>query len=203
MGSSTRSTPAAPAEPLGERALVALARALTPLAAALLCVPAVRRRLRARALAAWSAEQAPLVVCYGNINRSPFAAELLRARTGRPVRSTGLYRAPGRPSPAASVACARALGVDLSGHRSSVLELRGAERGQALFVFDLENVARIAWRWPPALRRVRLLGALAEDGELIVPDPHGRGREALEQAFARIAEIVEELSGVVGGQAPR
>jgi protein-tyrosine-phosphatase len=84
-----------------------------------------------------------------------------------------------------------------------VLELRGAERGQALFVFDLENVARIAWRWPPALRRVRLLGALAEDGELIVPDPHGRGREALEQAFARIAEIVEELSGVVGGQAPR
>ena len=194
MSSSTRSTPPVPAESPGERALVALARALTPLAAALMGAPAVRRRLRARALAAWRADRAPLLVCYGNINRSPFAAQLARARTGRRVDSSGLYRASGRSAPPASVACARTHGVELGDHSSSVLELRGAGRERTLFVFDLENVARIAWRWPPALRRVQLFGALSEHGQLIVPDPHGRGQEALEAAFGRIAEIIDGLA---------
>jgi protein-tyrosine-phosphatase len=159
--------------------------------------PAVRRRLRARALAAWRADPAPLLVCYGNINRSPFAAQLARVRTGRRVDSSGLYRASGRSAPPASVACARVHGADLSRHSSTVLDLRAAERGpggRALFVFDLENVARIAWRRPSALRRVHLFGALSQRGQLIVLDPHGRGQEALEAAFGRIAEIIYGLA---------
>jgi hypothetical protein len=36
------------------------------------------------------------------------------------------------------------------------------------------------------LRHTHLLGALAPSGPVLIADPHGRGAEALEAAFAQI-----------------
>src|SRR2546427_7830369 len=72
---------------------------------------ALRRRPRLTSL---------LVVCHGNICRSPFAAALLRrasARNGVRVDSAG-FLGPGRPPPPEAVAAAARHGVDLSAHRS-------------------------------------------------------------------------------------
>src|SRR5690348_1897243 len=93
---------------------------------------ALRRRLRAkRALAA--ARDASLarvqaggikrilVVCYGNIYRSPFAGVSLRQLLPAQieVRSSGFHRKAGRPSPERHVIMSRARNIDLSAHRSS------------------------------------------------------------------------------------
>src|SRR2546427_7115345 len=61
-----------------------------------------------------------LVVCHGNICRSPFAAALLRrasARNGVRVDSAG-FLGPGRPPPPEAVAAAARHGVGLSAHRA-------------------------------------------------------------------------------------
>ncbi|HEY1833850.1 MAG TPA: hypothetical protein VGG08_05385 [Solirubrobacteraceae bacterium] len=187
MTSSTPPTPAAPPESPLERVLAGVARRVSGPVERLLCVGWLRRRLAQRAVKAWAASDRPLILCYGNINRSPFAAELARARTGKSPPSAGLFPMDGRGSPEATVEQARQYGVDLAGHRSRVAgraELAGAE---AIFVFDLENLARIAAQAPGALRHTHLLALLGSDEAVaFIEDPHGRPRNVLERAFAQI-----------------
>ncbi|HWK51001.1 MAG TPA: hypothetical protein VNR40_14005, partial [Steroidobacter sp.] len=101
---------------------------------------ALRRRLRAkRALAA--AREASLarvqaggikrvlVVCYGNIYRSPFAGTSLRLLLPAEieVRSSGFHRVAGRSSPERHVTMSRARNIDLSTHRSSRISVEDVQ----------------------------------------------------------------------------
>jgi protein-tyrosine phosphatase len=127
----------------------------------------------------------------GNINRSPFAAELARRRPESLARSAGLYPAPGRPSPPPTVAAARAYGVDLQAHRSSTLDAAKVARAPAIFIFDLENLARLGVRHPLALWRAHFVGALADAGTVLITDPHGHEQLVLERVLSEIAGAVE------------
>jgi protein-tyrosine-phosphatase len=191
MTSSTPPTPAAPPEALLERLLAGVARRVSGPVERLLCIGWVRRRLARRAAQAWSASERPLILCYGNINRSPFAAELARVRTGKRPGSAGLFPVDGRRSPDATIEQARRYGVDLSEHRSRLAD-RGELKGAAtIFVFDLENVARIAAQAPGALRHTHLLALLGSDGNAVfIEDPHGREQSVLERAFEQISDAV-------------
>jgi protein-tyrosine phosphatase len=180
------------AAPTGERLLVAVARRLERPAQGILGRARVRSVLNRRALRAWRATDAPLILCFGNINRSPFAAALAR-RDGRGpagARSAGFYPDPGRPSPAATVAAAARYGLDLSEHRSTCVRHADLAGAAAIFVFDLENVARVAAWAPAALARVHLIGSLDDDPRVLIADPHGRGDAALRQTLERIARAV-------------
>jgi protein-tyrosine-phosphatase len=178
-----------------ERAVVAVARRLQAPAGAVLGRARVRSLLRGRALRAWRSTDAPLILCYGNINRSAFATALAQ-RAGRVgAFGGGFYPQEGRPAPSATIACAAAYGVDLTGHRSRCVtsaELAGAP---AIFVFDLENVARVAARHPSALARTHLRGALDGDARMLIADPHGRPAAELERTVARIARAVGRAEG--------
>src|SRR2546422_3500209 len=80
-----------------------------------------RRRAARRALSA-RAPRSILVVCHGNICRSPFAAVLLQRALGPAgirVHSAG-FIGPNRPSPPEAVTAAARYGVNLSDHRSRV-----------------------------------------------------------------------------------
>jgi protein-tyrosine-phosphatase len=169
-----------------ERALVAVARRLEPPAQSVMRWPPLRSWLQRRARRAWGAANVPLILCYGNINRSAFAAGLVRA--GRPgVRSAGFHPVENRPSPDATIACAARYGVDLTGHRSRRVtrgELRSAD---VILVFDLQNVARVLATSPNALRRTQLVGSLGDDRGVVIGDPHDRGDAVLDDTFARIA----------------
>ncbi len=176
--------------PTAERLLVAVAWRIERPAQAILGRAQVRSALHRRALRAWRATDAPLILCFGNINRSAFAGALARGH-GRPgTRSGGFYPEPGRPSPRATIVGAGRYGVDLASHRSSCVtraELAGAA---AIFVFDLENVARVAARAPGALARVHLVGSLDDDPRVLIVDPHGRGDALLDRTLERIARAL-------------
>ncbi|MBV8999628.1 MAG: hypothetical protein JO304_11235 [Solirubrobacterales bacterium] len=159
--------------------------------------PRVRALLRRRALHAWRGDDAPLILCYGNINRSAFAAGLAQARGREGARSAGFYPVEDRPAPDATVACALTFGVDLAGHRSRRVTRRDTKEAQAIFVFDLENLARVAALDPAALARTHLLGALDDDTCVLIEDPHGRGQDVLDVTIKRIARAIE------GGEIPR
>jgi len=184
-------TRAEKSERASERSLAAVARRLEHPMRWLLSRPPLRARLRRRALRAWRDAGTLLILCYGNINRSAFAAALAGAR-GRPgVGSAGFYANEGRPAPAVTVACASSYGADLSAHRSRRVRREELRSADAVFVFDLENVARVAALDPGALARTHLLGALDEEPDALIADPHGRGDAVVQETLARIARAVE------------
>lgn len=168
-------------------------RALT----AALSLPPVRRRLAERARRAWHDPSPVTFVCLGNICRSPFAEAVARRHfgTSRTVGSAGTFPKSGRSSPVTGVAAARDWSIDLEGHRSRVLDAELVREGGQLFVFDADNLVRL-WRdFPEARRRIHLLGALDDDGPLVVADPYGRDDVAFEEAYRRIVRLIERAPG--------
>jgi protein-tyrosine phosphatase len=174
-----------------ERVLAALARRAEPPLSRVLALAPLRRPLQRRALRAWRATDEPLIVCTGNINRSPFAAALARRRPGSRARSAGFYPEAGRPSPPATQAAASARGVDLSAHRSVVLDQAMIAGAGAIFAFDLQHLARLLARRPRAWRKLHLLGLLADGPGVLIVDPHGRQQAVLEAVLDQIAAAVE------------
>jgi protein-tyrosine-phosphatase len=169
------------------RTLKAAARATEPTIGRLLSIPLVRLALHRRAQRAWQATDAPLFVCFGNINRSPFAAQLARriAPTSR-ATSAGFYPAVGRPTPAPTVKAAQARRIDLTAHRSTVLSRELLDAAEAIFVFDLQNLLELALTRPRALRRTHLLGALTSNEPIFIGDPHGQDQATLEAVLDQI-----------------
>lgn len=174
-----------------ERVLVGIARRLEAPGGAMLERPWIRTQLHRRAVRAWHATDGPLILCYGNINRSAFAAALARSR-GRPgARSGGFYPVQSRPAPGVTIASAATHGVELADHRSRLITRDDLMAARAIFVFDLENIARVAALSPSALARTHLVGTLDEDPRVLIADPHGRPAAVLEQTVARIVRAVD------------
>jgi protein-tyrosine-phosphatase len=172
------------------RVLTAVARRLEPAVGRVLRIGRLRRFLHGRALRAWQATEAPLIVCYGNINRSPFAAGLARARPASRARSAGFHPESGRCSPPPTISLAAARGVDLTAHRSVVLRGDMVDAAPAIFLFDLENLVRLAMRTPSALMRTHFLGTLAETGNALIIDPHGRDSHVLEDVMTQLEHAI-------------
>ena len=127
------------------------------------------RRQAARLLAATAATAKSIFfVCKGNICRSPFAAEYARRILPEriSVASAGYYPEPLRRCPGEAVTAASRFGIDLSGHRSAVLDGGMIEgRGAGLiFVFDDENHERVLLDFPEAADRVFYIGSLGVAG---------------------------------------
>ena len=158
----------------------------------LLSLPPVRRRLEERALRALTHERSLVFVCLGNICRSPFAAAVARQHLppDRRISSTGFFPRPGRSTPEAGIASARRWGVDLSTHRSNVLEAAVVEEAGAVFVFDYENYRRLRREHAVARGRVHFLGALGSRGSLFVEDPYGGDERRFDEIYGRIAELI-------------
>src|SRR5262249_39121359 len=151
----------------------------------------IRGTLRRRARRAWASTDAPLILCYGNINRSAFAAGLARSR-GRASAHWGVsYREEGPPRREPTAACAGGYGIALTDHRSHRVTRRDLADAQAIFVFDLENLARVAKLAPLALLRTHFVGALDDDPPMLIADPYGHDQAVLEDTLARIARAVE------------
>ncbi len=145
-----------------------------------------RRRLRP-----WRGARSVLFVCDGNICRSVYAAELLRAR--RPeleITSAGLDAHPGRPAHSETLAriAARGLPPPARGARRLTREL--VEAHDAVFVMTWEHVMRVRrdFGGHPGLG---MLACLAREGDLQVADPDGRDAAFFDRIFSRIEECVE------------
>src|SRR6266404_712562 len=80
----------------------------------------LRRRLRGEPGLPEGRLNRVLVLCHGNICRSPFAEALLAARVpALEVRSAGLHAGDGNPADPSAIACAERMGVSLAAHRSA------------------------------------------------------------------------------------
>ena len=144
-----------------------------------------------------------LVVCTGNIARSPFAAALLEHEVGRRlaspsdvrVRSAGVHGLKGHPAVAEMIAEARARGVDLTAHRGSPVsseELRGSDLVLAMTERHRDQLVVLE---PEARERVftfKELARLAPHIEPVPTDvPPRRRLRTLAKRAARLRPYVE------------
>jgi protein-tyrosine phosphatase len=113
-----------------------------------------------------------LVVCAGNICRSPTAEAVLRLlgadhpAVDLEVRSRGTHDwNVGRRAHPAMTRIAAERGYDLSGHTAAQVTAEDLAWADDVLVMDDENLRQLARHHPDQVRRVRLLAA---DG---IPDP--------------------------------
>lgn len=131
-----------------------------------------------------------LVVCLGNICRSPYAERRLRELLdGREVRSAGLLEA-GRSSPRTAVEVALDRGVALDDHRSVRLSPEWIAWADLVLVMNgsQENEVRSRCRALGTAPLVEWLGDF-DPGAIArraLRDPYDRERDVFEAVYARI-----------------
>jgi protein-tyrosine phosphatase len=150
-----------------------------------------------------------LVVCHGNICRSPYAAGRLRKllptalAANIRVDSAGFF-GPNRPPPVEALAVAGAHGVDLSQHRSQLLGPREAAAAELILVMEPEQQDRVCGNFGRWRADVIVLGDL--DPEPItrraIQDPVEQPASVFEESYARIDRCLRTLVRVMSSAVP-
>jgi protein-tyrosine-phosphatase len=139
-----------------------------------------------------------LVVCHGNIIRSPFAAELLRHALGPAthvsVMSAGVDALPGRAAHPCALRVAEALHVDMSHHAASRLSQEHVDRADVIFAADLQQLTTIGRRFPAARPKTFLLACLAPRTPLEVRDPIDGDETVFARCFTHILDVVHPIA---------
>lgn len=128
--------------------------------------------------------QSILLVCTGNICRSPLAEGLLRQHLPNlRVYSAGLAAVVGAPATESTLAQAQALGLDISAHRAQQINAFLVQSAQLILTAELAQKQAIERQYPQSRGRVfRICEAVQSD----VPDPY-RGDEA---AYQRSTQLI-------------
>lgn len=141
-----------------------------------------------------------VVVCYGNICRSPYAEGVLRRSLasgrvdGVSVGSAGLY-GPDRPANETALRLARARGVDLSAHRSRLFGAEDVTREGLVVVMTEAQREELIRGFGVPPERVELLGDFdpMRPEQRDIPDPYGHPDPVFERVFERIDRCVEAM----------
>jgi protein-tyrosine-phosphatase len=144
-----------------------------------------------------------LVVCHGNIIRSPFAARLIAQAIGDrrslSIVSAGLEAEAGRPPHPTAVLTAAPLRVDLSDHTASRVAPDTVASADAIFVMDVPQLVAMRRRFPAARSKTFLLTCLAADAALDVRDPVDGDALVFQDCYAHIARAVQPIVHVLAG----
>lgn len=140
-----------------------------------------------------------LVLCYGNIYRSPFVAAVLQARLkNQPrfeIRSAGFHHVQARPSPSDYVRLVEAHRIDLSAHRSRLITPADLEWAEAIVIMDRYNWERVRASGTQAQGKIIWLGAFGS-GPVEIEDPYALPPE-------RVKAIVEQMLSATEGLVQR
>lgn len=132
-----------------------------------------------------------LVVCVGNICRSPTAEHLLRDALGNcacTVSSAGLGALVGNPVDPAALEVLRRHGHTPAPHQARQLDDALLAESDLVLVMEKEHLEKIARCSPQARGKTFLLGKWCGDTEIL--DPYRKGDAAFERAYTLIRRCV-------------
>lgn len=118
-----------------------------------------------------------LVLCYGNIYRSPFVAAKLKTLLCTKkwsVNSAGFYDKQGRPCDIRLIALARQYGIDLTEHRSRRVTSEELDSADIVVIMDCMNRDLLEDYESSLEKKIVWIGACLESGRPDVVDPYGR-----------------------------
>jgi len=160
------------------------------------------RRNPARIAARVRSARSVLIVCHGNIIRSPFAERVLKlmlngTRTVS-IASAGLEAVPGKPVDAMALRMANAHGIDLHGHAASRVTPELVMKSDLIFVMDVPQLVTLRRRHPDARQKTLLLTCLAPDTPLEVADPVDGDSYRFHTCFDHITRATGPLIRALG-----
>jgi len=136
-----------------------------------------------------------LIVCTGNICRSPMATGLLRQRLAKDgldsdvmVYSVGTWGLDGEPASEHAVQVMAERGVDISDHRARTLQRYDVESADLILTMEERHRRSIFHAQPGMLRKVFLFSEMAGE-HCDVEDPYGLSVEE----YRRCADELERL----------
>ncbi|MCC8394825.1 low molecular weight phosphotyrosine protein phosphatase [Paraburkholderia sp. MMS20-SJTR3] len=150
-----------------------------------------------------------LVVCVGNICRSPMAQALLAQRLEAvAVESAGIGALHGEGADPLAVQLMRERGLDLDAHRARQLTALIAAAADLVLVMDHAQKHYVERRFPALYGRVYLLGSShgaggPPDARFEIPDPHRKGLASFEQSLALIDAGVDAWCARIAGVTAR
>jgi low molecular weight protein-tyrosine phosphatase len=139
-----------------------------------------------------------LMVCTGNICRSPMAEVVLARRLrdkglSTAVESAGLGALVGWPADPIACELMKARGLDLSSHRARQLTREMLRRADLVLTMEAGQQRAVEELDASARGRVHRIGRI---GRFDVLDPYRQGQAAFEQALALIERGIGELENV-------
>jgi len=128
-----------------------------------------------------------LVVCIGNICRSPMAEALLRARApaGVHVHSAGIGAMVGKSADPVAVKLMQARGIDITAHRARQLTSTMVSQADLILVMEEQHQQYIHSFSPTACGKVHCIGKWTDQQ---IPDPYKKSPEF----FASILVLIQQ-----------
>ncbi|WP_322105705.1 low molecular weight protein-tyrosine-phosphatase [Paraburkholderia sp. J41] len=140
-----------------------------------------------------------LVVCEGNICRSPLACAMLaKELPDIGFSSAGTHALVGEGADPLVLEMAQERGVPLKDHVATALTAERVRSADFILTMTKAQREQIEMAWPYARGKVYRLG---ENEGIDVVDPYRRHRAAFELAFAQIEHGVAHWRGVLAGLA--
>ena len=133
-----------------------------------------------------------LIVCIGNICRSPVAESLLKQEfPEKTIWSAGLGALVGNTADTMSIDVAAVHGLVLSTHRAQQLVGWMCQTAELILVMEQAHKSKVEELYPLVRGKVFRLG---EFGKFDIADPYRQSRAAFETAYAHIARGVADWS---------
>ena len=128
-----------------------------------------------------------LVVCAGNICRSPTAEYVLKSKlAGKNIKvsSAGLTALEGKAADATAKQIAAPHGITMEEHQGRQLTASLVAQNSVILVMEQRHLTDLCSRYPEARGKTFLLGKWLGDKE--IPDPYRQSLEAFEHVYALI-----------------
>lgn len=140
-----------------------------------------------------------LVLCQGNICRSPVAEAMLkRALPGKQIQSAGLTAMAGQGAEPTAIEIASADGLDLSDHVARQVSSEMIQRADLILVMSQGQRNQVGQITPHAMGKTLLLGHWLEQPEQTprqaqqkdIPDPYKKSRDVFDYVPKLMAQSI-------------
>lgn len=133
-----------------------------------------------------------LIVCVGNICRSPVAQFALHQRLpALEVQSAGLAAVVGSDMSSEARMVAESHGIPCPPHQARQLTVEMCRWADLILVMEHSHRRDVSRMFPEMRGKTFLLGALMSQSGVDVPDPHGQKTEVFERVHGLISSAVD------------